>query len=585
MRVTYDIGGAARADVANVPLEAFLSRGVQAGLVAQDGLFRTVSALALTLAASSDPGLALEKAEREEGDAEASSEAAIAGTSAVGRMSPRRATAHLNARRGAANGVASLGASLKIPVAEIPSLEALGAVSTDAFTEAVDSLNEAVTLQGTLRAQAIAGVNNTINEVIADQSAANLVLVEQIADQGETLSQARIAGDAALSARATSLEAARGRLIFSPSGDHFVEAVPDITGQYQIRSTRVSDGAVFRLSPGADNYDPVFDADGGVLWRSNFFGEWTTVRVPTPETVLPAQLQRLDPTPDIGAWGDSMTAGVYGNTPYTTFLAALTGRTVRNYGVIGQVWREILARQGGTVSQVTVAGNSIPAGAGVPVAVTAYTIDLLSNISQGLSLNGFLAGVYGALSVPPNSTTYAFTRADAGVVTASPPGTPFIPLDAEQRRGDVQILWGGRNNGGLDDVNIRNGIKADIAAAITYMSPVYKRYLVVGIVPHTIGAEDAGQPGRATLDTYHAELVAIYGTRFVDIGAYITDSGSTGALAIMGIAPTAQDQAAFALGRPPASLMADTVHLNALGNDAVARLLFARLKSLGWVLA
>jgi hypothetical protein len=59
---------------------------------------------------------------------EASDADADAGTAGNVVMTPRRATRHLNQRRGAANGVASLGAGGIIPSAQIPSLGTLGAV-------------------------------------------------------------------------------------------------------------------------------------------------------------------------------------------------------------------------------------------------------------------------------------------------------------------------------------------------------------------------------------------------------------------------------------------------------------------------
>jgi hypothetical protein len=59
---------------------------------------------------------------------EASDADADAGTSGTVVMTPRRATRHLSARRGAANGVASLGPTGLIPSAQIPSPGAIGAV-------------------------------------------------------------------------------------------------------------------------------------------------------------------------------------------------------------------------------------------------------------------------------------------------------------------------------------------------------------------------------------------------------------------------------------------------------------------------
>ncbi len=286
--------------------------------------------------------------------------------------------------------------------------------------------------------------------------------------------------------------------------------------------------------------------------------------------------------PDIDCDGDSMTAGAGSNgAPYSSVLQTLltaAGSTavVRNSGVGGESSVTITARMGGYPFQVRVTGGVIPATA-TPVVITFDYINdarvrpLMQGNGGATGFIGDLAGVKGSIAlVKPNGSSsswddanyYTFTRSVAGneVVVNRP--EPFITDYAKARQGDIKIIWIGQN--GPSEARAIQDAKAIIQS----MRTLDKRYIVIS-KPSASPADDA---------LWFAE----FGNRFIAAKKYLVEFG----LADAGITPTEQDLTDMANYVIPLLLCnssTDRLHWSAAGYAVLGKLVFKKLKQLGWI--
>lgn len=299
------------------------------------------------------------------------------------------------------------------------------------------------------------------------------------------------------------------------STSYLAVAGPDTLGRQQVSVRRKSDGKRIQITAGAASCrSPIISGDSAVLFYSD--ADQRAMWAP----VEGGAIWPVDPYDVIDCWGDSLTAGAgsTGGQSYPAQLAAQLGgvvSAVNNNGIGGQISADIAARQGGSPALITVTGNQIPASG--PVTVTAYSQDLLYNsgTSGSATLAGTLAGVPGTLSgnavTGRNNATYTFTRTAAGVATACPAATPFIPDKGVATQARVQLFTYGRNDGTSGTATII----AKLQASIGYLKAYVPRYLVGG----TLAA-----PGDslAAFNTQNAALLAQFGTHFVDLNAVPT---------------------------------------------------------------
>ncbi|MGV2947505.1 SGNH/GDSL hydrolase family protein [Acinetobacter sp. AGC35] len=297
--------------------------------------------------------------------------------------------------------------------------------------------------------------------------------------------------------------------------------------------------------------------------------------------------------PDIVCWGDSMTQGAGatgGNAPYPQALQLLLNNagisaTVRNSGCGGETSFTIAARQGGNPMRLYAESGVIPAS---PTAVKIVMLDNngkpirplvqksgIPGQDSSLWFDGAIAGIKGRLAiVKPNGASsawdnanyYTFTRAEAGAEVILNRPTPFYLDFAEARRGDIAIIWTGQNNETPSEYII-----ADNNAMINHLNTAIKRYLVISRPKPYLDL--------AAQISDEEKLYLAYGSRFINVRKYLIEYG----LADAGITPTAQDTADIAAGLVPSSLRSDGTHFNNAGYAVVAKIVFERLKQLGWV--
>lgn len=273
----------------------------------------------------------------------------------------------------------------------------------------------------------------------------------------------------------------------------------------------------------------------------------------------------------VAVWGSSSAEGI---APYlTTALSDLDiPVTVFNGGDAGAQSFHVYAHLGSLPAKLTFPSNTIPASGSVTVTADA---DFTLGVDNLKAYTGTIAGIAGTLAYSGGNLT--FTRTTGGSIVAVPAGTPFIPTDGYVHRADVTLLWAGKNDlsSGIG-VRPLEGIIGRTDQAFDWLAPLYKRTLVLGHFADSNASSAMVNDRIAVVNAAHA---ARYGSAFVDVQAYLM---SAQVWTDTGITPTSGDLAQQAAGQKPASLSADAAHLNAAGYTAVAKLIKARLISLGW---
>jgi len=286
--------------------------------------------------------------------------------------------------------------------------------------------------------------------------------------------------------------------------------------------------------------------------------------------------------PDVVLFGDSMTA-----QGWDVYLAPAIGRTVYKCGVGGETSSGIAARTNAMPYLMLPAGGAIPASGGVTVTLTSAGGGTPWPLLQGAGtpdgqMRGTLAGVPGVVTLTKPTVAlpthgaddyYTFTRDTAGTSVPVTRPMPFFYTNGEARRGDITVIWAGRNNFTED-----NGDRAfrDIKAMTDYLNTLDKRFLVLAV--HNGTGEGAGTVNYPLITGLNARLLAEYGRRFVDHRRYLVQYG----LADAGITPTSQDTADVTADTVPASLRADSIHQNEAGKQITAKQVELRLKEMGW---
>lgn len=273
---------------------------------------------------------------------------------------------------------------------------------------------------------------------------------------------------------------------------------------------------------------------------------------------------------DIVWWGDSMTASTA-----PSVLATLSGLPVFNAGIGGERSYDIAARQGGNPILVTFDGGVIPASGAAPV--TPMNSDKLVTstlMKQGTkTMNpATIEGISGTFKYDTVSARYTFTRTTAGTEVVLPKyPVAVIPAARNVYKNHTSIFWLGRNNASSTD-----RIMEDVQASIDALAPGKARWLVLGVVNSI--PEITGTATHTAILELTRRQKALYGRRFVDIRRLLIDYG----LQVANITPTATDTQNINNDTVPMSLRSDSVHLNSIGNQVVARFVMERLVEFGW---
>ncbi|WP_166390337.1 SGNH/GDSL hydrolase family protein [Nocardioides ochotonae] len=319
----------------------------------------------------------------------------------------------------------------------------------------------------------------------------------------------------------------------------------------------------------------ITDAEGRIAWGIRADGTVRVGRLDSPGITLDdAATQALrtrmgQALRGIVGFGDSMTQGVGSSTTtYPSALAAAIQNAVPviNRGVSGQTSSEVALRTGALEILVTVTGRAIPPSG--PVAVTVIPAGTWRS-AWTWTFPGSLAGVPGNL-VKATDGSWTFTRAAAGDAVTVPPQEPFKSSQQPPAMTGV-IYWAGRNN---VDVNIN---PRDLRAVATQVRRLGAPFLVLPVF--NAQNEPSGSAGYTNVATVNARYEEIAGADYFDARRWIIAHG----LEAAGITPTAADTTAVAEDRIPPSLMADNLHLNASGYQALGAKLANIITRKGWL--
>lgn len=322
-------------------------------------------------------------------------------------------------------------------------------------------------------------------------------------------------------------------------------------------------------------------SNGVELYLNEFLTQTYPLVVNKIETI---NISKINGKETVNCWGDSLTRGVGVGDSYSkafpyVLYGLLDGREVINCGVGGENTINIASRQGGLPNIVK--PFTIPANASkVEVKLT--------NIyggSTGILLQGGSAldpttgkyvmtaqinpcsinGVEGTLTY--ENGKYYFSRSENGesVIVSRP--TPLITYAMKSMRDNINIIWIGTNGGFTTSAELIECIEA----MIDYMSPINKKYIVIGI-HHLVSTVTE------TFETIEKNMAMHFGRRYINQRKYMIEYGLSDA----GITPTVEDTTAISEDKIPPSLLYDTVHYNDKGYNIIANLVVERGKELGY---
>lgn len=299
-------------------------------------------------------------------------------------------------------------------------------------------------------------------------------------------------------------------------------------------------------------------------------------------------ISKINGKETVNCWGDSLTRGVGVGDSYSKAFpyvlhGLLDGRKVINCGVGGENTINIASRQGGLPNIVK--PFTIPANASkVEIELTNIYGDSTGILLQGGSaldpttskyvmtaqINPCsINGVEGTLTY--ENGKYYFSRSENGesVIVSRP--TPLITYAMKSMRDNINIIWIGTNGGFTTSAELIECIEA----MIDYMSPINKKYIVIG-VHHLVSTVTE------TFETIEKNMSIHFGRHFINQRKYMLEYGLSDAR----ITPTAEDITAISQGKIPPSLLYDDVHYNDKGYNIIATIASERGKELGyWQLA
>lgn len=294
-------------------------------------------------------------------------------------------------------------------------------------------------------------------------------------------------------------------------------------------------------------------------------------------------ISKINGKETVNCWGDSLTRGVGVGDSYSkafpyALYGLLDGREVINCGVGGENTINIASRQGGLPNIVK--PFTIPANASkVEVKLTNIYGGSTGILLQGGSALDPITGKYVMTAqINPCSINgvegtltyengkYYFSRSENGesVIVYRP--TPLITYAMKSMRDNINIIWIGTNGGFTTSVELIECIDA----MIDYMSPINKKYIVIGI-HHLVSTVTE------TFETIEKNMTLHFGRHYINQRKYMLEYGLSDA----GITPTVEDTTAISQGKIPPSLLYDEVHYNDKGYNIIANLVSERGKELG----
>lgn len=306
------------------------------------------------------------------------------------------------------------------------------------------------------------------------------------------------------------------------------------------------------------NQSPVTLTDYIELWRTKTNGDFNIVNADKVKAN-----KFITGNYDIACIGDSLTFGTINSTtvstnPYPSVLAELTGMSVTNRGIGGELAENIVFR--GNVGEIVFKNGGNANRAYYNSEITdnyGNTLNLLRNVTSGkmdIEINGERCQLelttrgsnqYGAndiytLSGYSGSSFKMPTRAKA--------------LIGENKKADINIFEMGTNNLAM--------LSYDVADYLEVIIPLIKDCVRNAKNPIIIGLPTCNNLTREQHSTIDSAIQAVCGNVYIPMHTYLTNYG----IYLADLLPTPQDVDDMTAGDVPTSLMSnDGIHLNNSG--------------------
>lgn len=278
--------------------------------------------------------------------------------------------------------------------------------------------------------------------------------------------------------------------------------------------------------------------------------------------------------PGVVAWGDSLTYGSGGEgVTYPKVLQNLIEQNVYpnipvvNMGVRGETSSTIVGRAGGTpfvVSSFTIPKEVTK----VEIHITSSTGEPVAPLRQGdRGMNPVtINGVQGIISIDQQSkeeNIYYFERLQRGEAVQVEDGTVIETAAMGKFKNYLPIVFVGQNGGYKTNQQLVDQIKS-----VIQLEKYNENYLVLGL---TTGTAESRIQLESLMET-------TFGEKYVNLRELISTNG----LKLANITPTTEDLMAMETGAIPPSLLSDKVHFNAKGYEVIGKIVFDRMKQLGY---
>ena len=310
--------------------------------------------------------------------------------------------------------------------------------------------------------------------------------------------------------------------------------------------------------------------------------------------------------PGIVCWGDSLTAGSFGNISYPSTLQKYLDAhlcdiydfhstiedaldysrlewedytvsiPVVNLGSGEENTATILGRSG-VVPYVVADGFEIPAEAeGVSITIRSENGETVTPLTAGnAGVNPVtIAGVEGIIArTTEGEATYLFTRTEAGESVSVEKGEKIVTASENQYQNYLHIVWMGT----YGDYTSPEKLVSDTKALLTHQVGNNDRYLVLG--PCTVRGKWNNTPSN-DMDAIDSAMLQAFGNHYVNIRKYLLEDG----IADGNLELSEEDIQLVQSGIVPTGFRSNAsgADLNAAAYKLIGKLVYERMDNLGY---
>lgn len=325
------------------------------------------------------------------------------------------------------------------------------------------------------------------------------------------------------------------------------------------------------------------------------------------ETDLETLAQYL---PGVVCWGDSLTAGSSGNVSYPltlqkyidTYLCGIydlryaienpenyTRAKWEDYKIsipvvnmgAGQEDSATILGRSGVIPYVVKSDFVIPAGTeSVSISIESQNGSAVAPLTAGSAgVNPVtIAGIQGTLTRTANTqgwstSSYQFTRLEAGAETPVAKGTEVVTACTEQYRDYIHIVWLGT----YGTFTNPEKLVSDTKALLQRQNVNTGRFLVIG--PCTYGG--TWSPSLTySMDAIDSAMLQAFGNNYINLRKYLIEDGLRDA----GITASKTDTNNINMGLVPDSFRSNAggADLNGVAYDLLGKLVYERMELLGF---